>query len=101
MLSGELVAKDGPLLFFGQLLIAALAIMLPFVSLFKLAIAAQTLNAMTLPLVFYYLIRLTSDKKLMKEHANTRFQRVFAIIATIIIAIASIATLIMLFFQFG
>jgi Mn2+/Fe2+ NRAMP family transporter len=86
-------------LFFGQLLIAALAIMLPFVSLFKLAIAAQTLNAMTLPLVFFYLIRLTSDKKLMKEHANTRFQRIFAIIATIIIAFASIATLAILLIQ--
>ena len=86
-------------LFIGQLLIAALAIMLPFVSLFKLAIAAQTLNAMTLPLVFFYLIRLTSDKKIMKEHANTNFQRIFAIVATSIIVIASIATLVTLFIK--
>ncbi len=86
-------------LFIGQLLIAALAIMLPFVSLFKLAIAAQTLNAMTLPLVFFYLIRLTSDKKIMKEHANTNFQRIFAIAATTIIVFASIATLVTLFIK--
>jgi Mn2+/Fe2+ NRAMP family transporter len=86
-------------LFIGQLLIAALAIMLPFVSLFKLAIAAQTLNAMILPLVFFYLIRLTSDKKIMKEHVNTRFQRNFAIIATTIIVIASITTLVTLFIK--
>jgi Mn2+/Fe2+ NRAMP family transporter len=86
-------------LFIGQLLIAALAIMLPFVSLFKLAIAAQTLNAMTLPLVFFYLIRLTSDKKIMREHVNTRFQRNFAIVATTIIVIASITTLATLFIK--
>jgi Mn2+/Fe2+ NRAMP family transporter len=48
---------------------------------------------MTLPLVFYYLIKLTSDKKLMKEHVNNKFQKYFSIIATIIIFIASIATL--------
>ena len=87
-------------LFIGQLLIAALAIMLPFVSLFKLAIAAQTLNAMTLPLVFYYLIHLTSDKKIMKEHVNTNFQRIFAIVATTIIVIASITTLVTLFIKY-
>jgi len=86
-------------LFSGQLLIAAFAIMMPFVSLFKLAIAAQTLNAMILPLVFFYLIRLTSDKKIMKEHANTNFQRIFAIIGTSIIILASIATLVTLFIK--
>jgi len=86
-------SKKFYLLFIGQLLIAAVAIMLPSVSLFNLAIATQALNAMTLPLVFYYLIKLTSDKQLMKEHVNNKFQRYFSIIATLIIFIASIATL--------
>jgi len=86
-------SKKFYLLFIGQLLIAAIAILLPSVSLFNLAIATQALNAMTLPLVFYYLIKLTSDKQLMKEHVNNKFQRYFSIIATVIIFIASIATL--------
>jgi len=46
-------SKKFYLLFIGQLLIAAIAILLPSVSLFNLAIATQALNAMTLPLVFY------------------------------------------------
>jgi Mn2+/Fe2+ NRAMP family transporter len=86
-------SKKFYLLFIGQLIIAAFAIMLPSVSLFNLAIATQALNAMTLPLVFYYLIKLTSDKQLMKEHVNNKFQKYFSIIATIVIFIASLATL--------
>jgi len=86
-------SKKFYLLFIGQLLIAAIAIMLPSVSLFNLVIATQALNAMTLPLVFYYLIKLTSDKQLMKVHVNNKFQKYFSVIATVIIFIASIATL--------
>ena len=92
-------SKTFYIIFISQLLIAAIVIAFPAVSLFKLAIAAQTLNAMTLPLVFYYLIKLTSDRNLMKQNVNTRFQRNFSIIATIIIAIASILTLIFVFFR--
>ena len=81
-------------LFLGQLLVAGLATLLPGVSLFQLAITTQTINAMSLPFVFYYLIRLTSDHRLMDKFANTAFQRYFAIIATIVISIASVATLV-------
>jgi Mn2+/Fe2+ NRAMP family transporter len=87
-------------LFIGQLIIAAVATLLPSVSLFGLAIATQALNAMTLPLVFYYLIKLTSNKELMKEHVNNKFQKYATIIATIIIFLASIATIALIFIKF-
>ena len=58
-----------------QLLVAALVTGIPGLSLFHFAIATQTLNAMILPLVFYYLIRLTSDSGLMGKHINSGFQR--------------------------
>jgi len=83
-------SKSYYILFLGQLIVAALAVMLPFVSLFTLAIAAQTLNAMILPLVFLYLIRMTSDKKLMKKHVNSPFQKYFSIVCTVIIVMASV-----------
>jgi len=88
------------ILFLGQLVVAAIAIMLPGVSLFQLAIATQALNAMTLPLVFYYLIKLTSNKALMGRYANNSFQKYFTIVATMVIFIASISTLTAAIFRF-
>lgn len=86
------------IIFLGQLIIASLAILLPGVSLFNLAVAMQTINAMALPLVFYFLIRLTSSRKLMGDYANNSFQKYFAIVLSCIIVIASMFTLITTFF---
>ncbi len=54
---------------------------------------------MTLPLVFYYLITLTSDRQLMKSYANNAFQKNFSTAATVVIFIASIATLVAAIFN--
>ncbi len=82
------------ILFLVQMLIAAVAIMLPGVSLFQLAIASQALNAMSLPLIFYYLIKLTDSKELMGSFCNNAFQKYFAVVGTIVISIASVFTLV-------
>ena len=86
-------------LFLAQLVIASIAILLPGVSLFSLAVAMQTLNAMALPLVFYFLIRLASDRRLMGKYANNRFQKYFAAVLSVIIVIASFFTVYATFFQ--
>jgi Mn2+/Fe2+ NRAMP family transporter len=93
-------SKTFYILFIAQLVVATIIIMFPGLSLFKLAIITQTINAMSLPLVFYYLIKLTSDKKLMGEFANNRFQKYFAIACTVVITIASIGTLVIMFIKF-
>ena len=80
------------ILFIGQLTLATMVVMFPGVSLFKLAVTTQTINAIMLPLVFYYLISLTSDKKLMGEYVNNGFQKYFTIISTVFIFMASIFT---------
>jgi Mn2+/Fe2+ NRAMP family transporter len=80
-------------LFMVQLVAAALITAIPGVSLFHLAIATQTLNAMILPMVFYYLIRLTSDPQLMGRHVNSPFARSFTSWASVLIVIASIITM--------
>jgi Mn2+/Fe2+ NRAMP family transporter len=85
-------SKPFYILYLAQLAVAAGIIMLPGLSLFKLAVITQTLNAITLPLVFFYLIKLTSDKKLMGEFVNTPFQKYFSILCTIVIVIASTFT---------
>ena len=85
-------SKTFYILFIIQLVVALLISLLPGVSLFKLAVTTQTINAISLPLVFYFLIKLTSDKELMGEFANNRFQKYFAIICTVVILIASFFT---------
>jgi Mn2+/Fe2+ NRAMP family transporter len=91
-------SKTFYLLYIGQLTIAMFVILIPGVTLFKLAIVTQVINAFALPLVFFFLIKLTSDQKLMGEFANTTFQKYFSIISTIVIFIASVFTLYVVFY---
>jgi len=96
-LSGSLdsdfqTSKTFYILFIIQLVAAALITAIPGISLFHFAIATQTLNAMILPLVFFYLIKLASDKKLMGQHVNNSFQKNFTTAASVFIVIASAFT---------
>ena len=86
-------SKTFYILFIVQLTVAASIAMLPGISLFKLAVLTQIINAMALPLVFYYLIKLTSNQQLMGKHKNNAFQKYFATTASIIIFIASVLTI--------
>lgn len=86
-------------IYISQILIATILAFIPGISLFKLAIVTQTLNAVALPLVFYYLIRLTSDRALMGKYRNSGFQRWFAIIGSIVIIIASAFALTAIFIK--
>ena len=87
------------ILFMAQLVVAALLITIPGISLFQMAVATQSLNAMVLPLVFYYLIKLTNSTKLMGNHANNGFQKYFSTIFSILIVIASVVTILAIVFR--
>jgi Mn2+/Fe2+ NRAMP family transporter len=86
-------SKTFYIIFLGQLIIAALVVAFPRINLFQLAITTQSINAIMLPLVFYYLIGLASNPKIMKENVNTPFQRYFSIICTVIIFLASMVAI--------
>ncbi len=92
-------SKTFYILFLVQLILAALIILIPGVSLFSLAIGSQVLNAMILPLVFYYLIKLTSSEKLMGLFVNSGFQKYFTIVSSGVILIASFVTLAAVIFR--
>ena len=77
-------------IFLIQLLIAFLFILFPAIDLFKIVVASQILNAMTLPPIFYFLIKFTNNPDIMGKYVNNNFQKWFAIIGTIIITIASL-----------
>jgi Mn2+/Fe2+ NRAMP family transporter len=89
------------ILVLGQLLVAGLVVCLPNINLFKLAVTTQSINAMMLPLVFFYLIRLTSNPKLMKENVNSKFKRNFATVGSVLIFLASMASIGAIIFKIG
>ena len=81
-----------------QLLAAMLIAIFSRVSLFQIAVITQIINAVALPLVFYYLIKLTSDVGLMGDYVNNKFQKWFSIICSVVIVIASMFTVASIFF---
>jgi Mn2+/Fe2+ NRAMP family transporter len=83
-----------------QLVVAMAIAIFSNVSLFQIAVLTQTINAVALPLVFYYLIKLTNDRNLMGAFANNPFQKWFAIACTVVIVIASVFTVVASFVQF-
>ena len=78
-----------------QLAIAMLVTLVSKVSLFQVAILTQTINAVMLPPVFFFLLKLTNDRQLMGNYANNRFQRIFATGATVVILAAAFVTVIL------
>ncbi len=105
-LSGSLdsdyqTSKTFYFLFIIQLVLAAAITAVPGISLFHLALVTQTLNAMILPLVFYYLIKLTSSRNLMGEHTNSPFQKNFTTVASVFIVLASVFTILAIVFRWG
>ena len=68
-------SKTFYILFVIQLIVATMIALFIPLSLFKVAVVTQTINAVALPLVFYYLIKLTNDRVLMGKFANNNFQR--------------------------
>jgi len=92
-------SKTFYLIFIIQILLAAIVSSFPSISLFKLAITAQTINAMALPIVFYYLLKLTNDRELLGKFVNSPVKNIIAYGATVIIICASIFTVIASFLK--
>jgi Mn2+/Fe2+ NRAMP family transporter len=87
------------ILFIFQLIVATVVALFIPLSLFKVAVLTQTINAVALPPVFYYLIKLTNDRQLMGNFANNAFQKVFSVTCTVVIVVASIFTVATAFFN--
>jgi Mn2+/Fe2+ NRAMP family transporter len=92
-------SKTFYILFMVQLVVATVVALFVPLSLFKVAVITQTVNAVVLPPVFYYLIKLTNDRKLMGNYANNRFQNIFSISCTVIIIVASVFTVATIFIR--
>jgi len=86
-------SKTFYILYIAQLVVATAGVLILNVSLFQVALVTQIINAVALPLVFYYLIKLASDRELMGEFVNNKFQKYFAILSSVVILIAFGVTL--------
>jgi Mn2+/Fe2+ NRAMP family transporter len=91
-------SKTFYILFIVQLIVATTAALFIPLSLFKVAVVTQTINAVALPPVFYFLIKLTNNRKLMGEFVNNNFQKIFSVACTVIIVVASVFTVAATFF---
>lgn len=76
-------------IFLFQLIVAALIVILPFATLFKIVFYTQSLNAFLLPLIFFFLLRITNNKELMGSFTNSKWSNYFATISSAIIIFAS------------
>jgi Mn2+/Fe2+ NRAMP family transporter len=91
-------SKTFYILYIAQLVLATTFVLLANVSLFQVALVTQIINAIGLPLVFYFLIKLTSSHDLMGKFVNNAFQKYFAIVGSVVIVVASFFTIIAAFF---
>lgn len=82
------------LTFLIQILVAGIIVLLPFVSLFRLVIITQFANALLLPVILHYLLKLTSDPSIMGSRVNNAFQRRFTVGAMILISLSSVLAII-------
>ncbi len=74
--------------FIFQIALAALFVMQPSFSLFKITLYADFLNGLILPIIFYYLYQFANNREIMGKYKNTKAQNIILISCGIIISLA-------------
>lgn len=77
-------------LFIVQLLIAAAVIMAPGISLFSVVVVSQSINASMLPIIFFFLLRISNDRELMGDKVNSKWYNYVLYVSSVIIIIAAL-----------
>ncbi len=77
-------------LFLIQICVACAFVLLPFVSAYQIAVVIQAVNSMLLPIIFIFLIKISTDKGLMREYVVGRVRIVLLIFSGILIVCASL-----------
>ncbi len=86
-------------LFITTLVLAGILVLTPWISLFKIVLYTQSLNGILLPIFFYFLLRITNNKRLMGEHVNGKVYNYIAIFSSILIVIATFTAIVMSFLR--
>lgn len=72
-------------IFLLNLVLSALLVVTPWFPLFNIIIYTQSLNAVLLPVFFYFILKIINNKELMGEHVNGKIYNILAISASIFI----------------
>jgi NRAMP (natural resistance-associated macrophage protein)-like metal ion transporter len=84
-------------LFLFNLIVAGLIVMLPQINLFKIVLYTQSLNAILLPLILFFLLRITNNKELMGAYTNNQWYNYIAAGSAGLIVFATLAAVILSF----
>lgn len=85
-------------LFLVQICVASAFALSPFISAYKIAIIIQAVNSMLLPIIFIFLIKISTDKGLMREYIIGRGRVILLVLSGILIVCASIFSILYNFF---
>lgn len=86
-------------LFLIQIIVAALIVLIPQISLFKIVLFTQGLNGMLLPVIIYFLLKFANNEDLMGKHINNRFYNIFATVSSFLIIAASVVVILETFME--
>lgn len=78
-------------IFFIQLIIGTIVVMLPQVSLFTITVVGNFINGAILPVIFYFLYQFANNEAIMGEYKNNRLQNWMLVGSAILISAGSIA----------
>lgn len=78
-------------IFFVQLIIGTLVVMIPQVSLFTITVIGNFINGAILPVIFYFLYQFANNEAIMGEHRNNRLQNWMLVGSGALISLGSIA----------
>ena len=87
-------SKQFHLVFFSQLILASLFLLLPNFSLFRIVLYTQALNGALLPVLIYYLIRFCNDTERMGNHVNGKYYNYLSASFAVVILFASVFVII-------
>jgi Mn2+/Fe2+ NRAMP family transporter len=76
------------------IVISAAFVLIPGLPLFPLMWLSQVVNAILLPAVMLFMLKLANDASLMKGWRNSRSTNAFAVVLSILVTIATAALLI-------
>lgn len=96
--AGYKKGKNFYTLFLIQICVACVFVLLPFISVYKIAIVTQALNSMLLPVIFIFLIKISTDKGLMREYVVGRGRVILLALSGILIVCASVFSILYNFF---
>ncbi len=77
-------------LFFAQVILATLIVLIPSVNLFTITLTANFINGLILPIIFFFLYKVANNRHIMGAYKNTHLQNILLVGAGIVISIASV-----------